>query len=342
MKTDQTFLRAEDIAELKDRHSMVRLLQERGIEVKHSGANFSAICPFHEEKTPSLTIFPDNHGFCFGCETHVDVIDLVQKLDGVNFREACVKLGARISTDIPHCHPNTRLTKANNHHQVSTLRRRAKAAKKAILSEFAWDTADIWETSPTRIDHGVEGREPHLFLATLFDRCDVVWIGDVHDSSRPGAESHFRTIEEWLVADRLGGPRTCPAIFRPNERCRRNDRTLTTPYIVIEADDAIGRTPETEEEKDLNRAANAALIRWCREGLGMQLAAIIDTGHKSLHGWFKRPSKKCIDELTEIAPVLGIDRLVSKPAQPVRLPGFLHEKSQRTSHLLWLADSLHD
>jgi len=341
MKAERSFILFDDVVAIKARHSMVNLLQERGITVKRSGIHFKAPCPFHEETTPSFTIYPDNHGYCFGCGTSVDVIGMMQKLDGIGFLEACVKLGVRTSFDARDRHPKTRPANVDTRQTAFDLRRQANEAKAGILSSFAWDMADIWEESPTRFDHAVDEQESRLFLATLFEDNDVVWIGDIHDSNRPGSGRHFRTVAEWLAADRLGGPRTCTATFRAGERCRRNDRTLSVPYIVIEADDAIGTTPVTAKEKDLNRAANAALIRWCREGLGMDLAAIVDTGHKSLHGWFKRPSRQCIEELTEIAPVLGMDDLLAKPAQPVRLPGFIHEKSQRKCRLLWLADRPH-
>jgi|APTNR8051073442_1049403.scaffolds.fasta_scaffold08686_3 hypothetical protein len=341
MKAERSFILADDVVAIKARHSMVNLLQERGITVKSSGIHFKAPCPFHEETTPSFTIYPDNHGYCFGCGTSVDVIGLIQKLDGIGFHEACVKLGARTYADTPNRHSRAKPTTVNTHQQESDLRRRANKSKEWILDSFGWDQVDMWAESPTRFDYPVNEEESRIFLATLFEADDVVWVGDIHDSNRLGSERHFRTVKEWLAADQLAGPRTCPATFRGGERCRRNDRTLSRPYIVIEADNAIGRTPKTDKEKDLNRAANAALIRWCRDGLGMELVAIVDTGHKSLHAWFKRPSQRCIEELTEIAPVLGIDTLLATPAQPVRLPGFIHEKSQRKSCLLWLADRSH-
>jgi len=46
-------------------------------------------CPFHEEKTPSFVIYLDSNSFyCFGCNEGGDVIDFVQKLHNVSFKEA--------------------------------------------------------------------------------------------------------------------------------------------------------------------------------------------------------------------------------------------------------------
>ena len=41
------------------------------------------ICPFHEERTPSAKIYPENL-HCFGCGTHVDVIGFTQKMFGLD------------------------------------------------------------------------------------------------------------------------------------------------------------------------------------------------------------------------------------------------------------------
>ena len=50
------------------------------------------LCPFHIEKTPSFTIFPENHAHCFGCSWHGDAIKFVRELDGCSFPDACKKI----------------------------------------------------------------------------------------------------------------------------------------------------------------------------------------------------------------------------------------------------------
>lgn len=50
-------------------------------------------CPFHKEKTPSFTIYrKTNSWYCFGCNEHGDVIDLVRKLQCLSFKEAVTYL----------------------------------------------------------------------------------------------------------------------------------------------------------------------------------------------------------------------------------------------------------
>ncbi len=63
------------------------------IEVKKSGATFKAICPFHDEKTPSLVISPQKQIFhCFGCGKGGDAIKFVMEYEHLTYPEAIEKL----------------------------------------------------------------------------------------------------------------------------------------------------------------------------------------------------------------------------------------------------------
>jgi len=52
------------------------------------------LCTFHEEKTASFFIYPDNSYYCFGCGVHGNAIDFVMKKLGYSFQEACSILEA--------------------------------------------------------------------------------------------------------------------------------------------------------------------------------------------------------------------------------------------------------
>lgn len=59
------------------------------LDLKPSGKNFFALCPFHNEKTPSFYLFTESNRFyCFGCHEKGDVINLATRLCGVGFAEA--------------------------------------------------------------------------------------------------------------------------------------------------------------------------------------------------------------------------------------------------------------
>ena len=61
--------------------------------VKSVGGKRFTLCPFHEEKTPSFCIYPDNSYFCFGCGAHGNAIDFLTA-QGYSFRDACNALEA--------------------------------------------------------------------------------------------------------------------------------------------------------------------------------------------------------------------------------------------------------
>jgi DNA primase len=65
------------------------------VALKKAGRNFTGLCPFHIEKTPSFSVSPDkNIFFCFGCRTGGDVVAFVTKFEGLTFKEAVEHLGA--------------------------------------------------------------------------------------------------------------------------------------------------------------------------------------------------------------------------------------------------------
>lgn len=60
--------------------------------VIHAAGRKKTICPFHQEKTPSFVIYPNNSYYCFGCQEYGDAITFIQKTQNMNFPQAVTYL----------------------------------------------------------------------------------------------------------------------------------------------------------------------------------------------------------------------------------------------------------
>ena len=68
------------------------------IPLKRAGANFTALCPFHKEKSPSFNVNPHKQIFhCFGCHKGGDVFTFVREYENLSFMEAVKRLADRAS-----------------------------------------------------------------------------------------------------------------------------------------------------------------------------------------------------------------------------------------------------
>lgn len=67
---------------------LVDLFEADGCILKRSGRNFMTLCPFHDEKTPSCCIYPDDNCYhCFGCQAHGNSIDYLMQKNNLSFLE---------------------------------------------------------------------------------------------------------------------------------------------------------------------------------------------------------------------------------------------------------------
>ena len=92
----------EELERLKHEVPIERVLEARGVELKKHGAkDLVALCPLHNEETPSFVLSPERWLWhCFGCDRGGDVISLTQQLEGVSFRQAVEMLRAGYPTSL--------------------------------------------------------------------------------------------------------------------------------------------------------------------------------------------------------------------------------------------------
>jgi len=89
------------IQELLGRVDIVEVV-ERYVPLRKAGANYSACCPFHSEKTPSFTVSPSKQFYhCFGCGAHGTAIGFVMQYSAVGFVEAVEELARNAGLTVP-------------------------------------------------------------------------------------------------------------------------------------------------------------------------------------------------------------------------------------------------
>lgn len=94
-------IRDEDIAAVREKSRIEDVIGEH-VQLRNAGGgNLKGICPFHDEKSPSLSVSPARGLFhCFGCGAGGDVIRFVERIEHLSFTEAVENLAARAGVQL--------------------------------------------------------------------------------------------------------------------------------------------------------------------------------------------------------------------------------------------------
>jgi DNA primase len=134
----------DSIDRLRDAIDMVDLVSAK-TDLRRVGSRFTGLCPFHDERTPSLSVNAEEKLFyCFGCQAKGDAIGFVEQAEGLDFPEAVEMLADRYGV---------KLERENDDPQAEERRRR-RARLHSLLSRAAryyatylWDSR---EAGPAR------------------------------------------------------------------------------------------------------------------------------------------------------------------------------------------------
>ncbi len=108
------------IDELLDRTDIVELINTR-VSLKKTGKNYSACCPFHEEKSPSFTVTQEKQFYhCFGCGASGNAIGFLMEYERLDFVESIEYLAKQAGLEVPQTsqNPNNNSKKQRNLYSI--------------------------------------------------------------------------------------------------------------------------------------------------------------------------------------------------------------------------------
>ena len=122
------------IDELLDRTDIVELINTR-VSLKKNGKNYSACCPFHEEKSPSFTVTQEKQFYhCFGCGASGNAIGFLMEYERLDFVESIEYLAKQAGLDIPQTAQNSNNNSKKQRNLYSILIESDKFYRTQLLS----------------------------------------------------------------------------------------------------------------------------------------------------------------------------------------------------------------
>lgn len=89
------------IQQIRDNNDIESVISSY-IDLKRRGKNLVGLCPFHNEKTPSFTVYPETASYyCFGCGAGGEVINFIRNIENLDFTEAVKLLADRAGLKLP-------------------------------------------------------------------------------------------------------------------------------------------------------------------------------------------------------------------------------------------------
>jgi len=257
--------------------------------------------------------------------------DTVIHLDGVPtlycFHESC----AEIISDANHILRDnlTPMTPEELQEAKNKKRRHAEIAEAAkVVGNNLSRTEDFW---PEIFENPIAPNESFERFLSIWPDDSFIWLGDVWDTGPIKGTGHFQLVDFWkrsmpnLYANRF----TTSSTFTFGAVDRIVSRVAATPFKVVEFD-------SLSQDIKTNRRLGAARLKYLSKHL--DLVMIVDSGNKSLHGWFRNNSN-FDEEMEFFCKRLGADTKTMRPAQPVRLPGARRENGKVQS-ILWISTRL--
>jgi DNA primase len=238
-------IRDEDIALVREKTPIADVIGEH-VQLRNAGGgNLKGLCPFHDEKSPSLSVSPDKGLFhCFGCGIGGDVIRFVQNIEHLDFTESVERLAARSGIQLryvegsaaPRRQPGqrARLIEAHTEAQrfyAEQLRSPEAIKAREFLAERGFDRAVAERFGCGYAPSGWDALTKHL-LGKGFTGPELTLGGLSRESGRGGLIDRFHRRLLWPIRD-TGGDVVGFGARRLYDDDRVEAKYLNTPETPI-------------------------------------------------------------------------------------------------------------
>ena len=210
-------IRDEDIAAVREKSPIADVIGEH-VQLRNAGGgNLKGLCPFHDEKSPSLSVSPAKGLFhCFGCGAGGDVIRFVERIENLSFTEAAEWLAARAGIQLrylesgagPVRQPGQRARLIEAHRvaaefYVGQLRSAEARPAREYLIERGFDDAVATRYGCGYAPSGWDSLTKHL-LARRFTPAELTTAGLSRQSTRGSLIDRFHRRLLWPIHDVSG------------------------------------------------------------------------------------------------------------------------------------------
>ncbi|MGI8665896.1 MAG: DNA primase [Jatrophihabitans sp.] len=238
-------IRDEDVAEVREKSAIADVIGEH-VQLRNAGGgNLKGICPFHDEKSPSLSVTPARNLFhCFGCGAGGDVIRFVERIEHLSFTEAVESLASRAGIQLRYAEGSTgqnrpagqraRLVEANSlasGFYVEQLRSPDAAPARQYLDERGFDETVAARFGCGYAPAGWDTLTKYL-LSRGFSPDELTLAGLSRKSERGGHIDRFHRRLLWPIKD-VSGDVVGFGARRIHEDDRIEAKYLNTPETPL-------------------------------------------------------------------------------------------------------------